>query len=71
MTPEQLNEINHAAWCRAKMECRVIDALDGLQDVEDRAGIYSLSIDTPKYIKRIMAVCRNILEREKRDGKAA
>ena len=68
MTPEQLDEINHAAWCRAKMEGRAIDALEGLEDVEDRAGIYGLSIDTPKYIKRIMAVCRNILEREKRDA---
>ena len=63
MTLEQLDEINHAAWCRAKIEGRVIDALEGLEDVEDRAGIYGLSIDTPKYIKRIMAVCRNIKEK--------
>ena len=66
MMPEQLDEIDHAAWCRAKMEGRVIDALEGLQDVEDRAGIYSLSVNTPKYIKRIIAVCGNILEKGER-----
>ena len=54
---------------RVKMECLVIDALSDLEDVEDAATRYGLAPDTPKYLRQIMDVCRNLLERER--GKTA
>ena len=63
------DQINLEASMRVKMECLVIDALSDLEDVEDAATRYGLAPDTPKYLRQIMDVCRNLLERER--GKTA
>ena len=62
------DQINHAAWVRTKMEILVIDALSDLEDVEDVATRYGLAPDTPKYLRQILSVCRNLLEKEKEDA---
>ena len=62
------DQINHAAWVRTKLEILVIDALSDLEDVEDAATRYGLAPDTPKYLRQIMDVCRNLLEKEKEDA---
>ena len=62
------DQINLEASMRVKMECLVIDALSDLEDVEDAATRYGLAPDTPKYLRQIMDVCRNLLEKEKEDA---
>ena len=62
------DQINHAAWVRTKMEILVIDALSDLEDVEDAATRYGLAPDTPKYLRQILSVFRNLLEKEKEDA---
>lgn len=56
--------LDHEAWFRVKMEILILDALSDLENVEDAAGRYGLTPDTPKYLRRIMAVCRNVLTQQ-------